>query len=107
MDSNIFIKKMWQEEYEVPLVYFDLSDDYYKLTNAIYANDQNVHIGVDIICCSDISRGIHDLLLSYYSVIYNLVTENMTIHQIINDELLFDIFKKEIQEQSGKKIILI
>ncbi|EGR4466867.1 hypothetical protein DDN65_17310, partial [Vibrio cholerae] len=94
-------------KYEVPLVYFDLSNDYYRLANAIYAEEHDVQIGVDFVRGRDISTYIHELLLSYYSVIYDLVIGKMTIDQIIKDELLFDVFKKEVQEQSGKKIISI
>lgn len=103
----IFKSDVARGKYEVPLVYFDLSNDYYKLTNTIYSEDYDVEIGVDIIRGRDISIAIHELLLSYYSVIYDLVTGKMTIDQIIRNELLFDVFKKEVQEQRGKKIISI
>lgn len=88
-------------------MYFDLSNDYYKLTNAIYDQEFNVGIGTDIVRGRDISISIHELLLSYYSVIHDLVMGKMTIDQIIKDELLFDVFKKEVQEQKGMKIISI
>lgn len=103
----IYRRDIARGKYEVPLVYFDLSNDYYRLTNAIYSEEVDVEIGADIIRGRDISISIHELLLSYYSVIYDLVTGKMTIDQIIRDKLLFDAFKKEVQEQSGKKIISI
>lgn len=103
----IFKSDVARGKYEVPLVYFDLSNDYYKLTNAIYDQEVNVGIGTDIVRGRDISISIHELLLSYYSVIYDLVMGKMTIDQIIKDELLFDVFKKEVQEQKGMKIISI
>jgi len=103
----IFRTDVARGKYEVPLVYFDLSNDYYKLTNAIYAEEHDVQIGIDIVRGRDISMCIHELLLSYCSVLYDLVVGKMTIDQIIRDELLFDVFKKEVQEQSGKKIISI
>lgn len=103
----IFRSDVARGKYEVPLVYFDLSNDYYLLTNAIYHEEHDVRIGVDIVRGRDISMPIHELLLSYYAVIYDLVIGKMTIDEIIRDELLFDVFKKEVQEQSGKKIISI
>ncbi|WP_447314941.1 hypothetical protein [Klebsiella michiganensis] len=103
----IFKSDIARGKYEVPLVYFDLSNDYYKLTNAIYDQEFNVGIGTDIVRGRDISISIHELLLSYYSVIHDLVMGKMTIDQIIKDELLFDVFKKEVQEQKGMKIISI
>ena len=66
-----------------------------------------MQIGVDIIRGRDISIHIHDILLSYYSVIWDLVTGKMNIDQVVRNELLFDVFKKEVQEQCGKKIISI
>ena len=103
----IFRSDVARGRYEVPLVYFDLSNDYYQLTNVIYAEEHDVKIGIDIIRGRDISMDIHEQIVSYYSVIYDLVVGNMTIDQIIKDELLFDVFKKEVQEQSGKQIISI
>ena len=94
-------------KYEVPLVYFDLSNDYYKLTNAIYREEPDVKIGVDILRGKDLDPECHDLLVSYYYLILDLVNGKMTMDQMIKDELLFDSFKKEVQEQQGKKVIVI
>lgn len=47
------------------------------------------------------------MLISYYYLILDLVNGKMTIDQIIKDELLFDSFKKEVQEQQGKKVIVV
>lgn len=94
-------------KYEVPLVYFDLSNDYYKLTNAIYNEEPDVKIGVDILRGKDLDPECHDLLVSYYYLILDLVTGKMTMDQIIKNELLFDSFKKEVQEQQGKKVIVV
>ncbi|WP_216596002.1 hypothetical protein [Catenovulum maritimum] len=94
-------------KYEVPLVYFDLSNDYYKLTNAIYREEPDVKIGVDILRGKDLDPECHDLLVSYYYLILDLVNGKMTMDQMIKDELLFDSFKKEVQEQQGKKVIVV
>ncbi|MDD5215036.1 MAG: hypothetical protein PHQ03_05805 [Methylococcales bacterium] len=94
-------------KYEVPLVYFDLRDDYYRLTNAIYAEDRSVIIGTDIIRGRDVDRECHDILLSYYSLVYELISGRLNINDLIRNELLFDSFTKEIQEQQDKKIIVV
>lgn len=81
--------------YEIPLVYFDLANDYYKLTNAIYQEERdNVRIGVDILRGRDVSPEIHEWLQSYYDVVYNLVTGRLTLDALIRDELLLDAFKR-------------
>lgn len=105
--NYIFKSDLERGKYEVPLVYFDLSDDYYRLTDAIYKQKMDVRIGVDIVRGRDISIVIHDLLVSYYNLIYDLVVGKITINEIIKDEILSDAYKKEIQEQKGKKIISI
>ncbi|MCP1644856.1 hypothetical protein J2T41_004495 [Pseudomonas citronellolis] len=95
--------------YEIPLVYFDLANDYYKLTNAIYQEERdNVRIGVDILRGRDISPEIHEWLQSYYDVVYNLVTGRLTLDALIRDELLLDAFKKDVQEHTlGGDLIVV
>ena len=94
-------------KYEVPLIYFDLSNDYIKLTNAIYKEDLNIEIGYDIVRGYDISSEIHDLLISYYWLIYDLIDNKLNINQLVNNKLLMDVLLKERQEENGKKIIVI
>ncbi|MEX3954152.1 hypothetical protein AB4Y40_41600 [Paraburkholderia sp. EG287B] len=95
-------------KYEVPLVYFDLSNDYYRLANAIYNEERDVRIGVDLVRGRDISPECHDLLESYYWVVLNLVSGKLSLNNLIKDELLFDAFKKDVQEQNlSKKIVVL
>jgi hypothetical protein len=85
--------------YEIPLVYFDLSNDYYKLTNAIYREERDiVRVGVDILRGRDISPEIHDCLQSYYRLVYELVSGRLSLARLLRDELLLDAFKKDVQE---------
>lgn len=94
-------------KYEVPLIYFDLSNDYIKLTNAIYKEELDIEIGYDIVRGYDISSEIHDLLISYYWLIYELIDGKLNINQLVNNKLLMDVLLKERQEENGKKIIVI
>lgn len=96
-------------KYEIPLVYFDLENDYYKLTDAIYKEERdNVRIGIDIIRGRDISAECHDWLKSYYWAVHALVTGRLSVDQLVKDALLFDAFKKDIQEQSrGNDLIVL
>ncbi len=94
-------------KYEVPLVYFDLSNDYNKLTNAIYKEELDIEIGYDIVRGRDISSEIHDLLISYYHLIYSLLNGKITLNNLLQNNLFRDVYKKEIQEQEGKKILVI
>lgn len=93
--------------YEVPLIYFDLSNDFHKLANEIYSERLDVIIGIDFVRGHSVSPECHDLLVSYYWLVLELVTGKMTLDNLVQDELLFDAFKKEVQEQNlGKRIIV-
>lgn len=107
--TYIYREDIRRGRYEIPLVYFDLSNDYYKLTNAIYREERNnVQIGVDIIRGRDISEEIHDCLHSYYHLVYRLVRNQLTLEQLLRDELLLDAFKKDIQEHRlGGTLIIV
>jgi hypothetical protein len=93
--------------YEVPLVYFDLGNDFHNLANRIYAAKLDVAIGTDFVRGHTISPEIHELLVSYYWLVYDLVAGKMTIDQLVKDELLFDAFKKDVQEQQLHKQIIV
>jgi hypothetical protein len=94
--------------YEVPLVYFDLSNDFDKVANAVYADRRDIAVGRDLVRGQQLSRECHEILQSYYGVILALAEGRLHPDEIIKDELLFDAFKKDIQEQNlGKEIIVV
>lgn len=103
----IYRSDIARTRYEVPLIYFDLNNDYYKLANAIYREETNFVVGTDIVRGKDIDSECHDLLVSYYHLVSALVCGHMTMDELIKDEILFDSFKKEVHEQCGKKVLVI
>lgn len=62
----IYRSDVARAKYEVPLVYFDLCNDYYRLTDAIYKEEQDVVIGRDLVRGKDIDPSCHDELYSYW-----------------------------------------
>ena len=94
-------------KYEVPLVYFDLCNDYYQLANAIYREDRELLVGVDLVRGKDVDPALHDRLCSYWWLVERLVRGQMTIDQLCADESLFDAYKKELLEDMGSQIITI
>ncbi|MCK9606212.1 MAG: hypothetical protein M0R33_07140 [Methylomonas sp.] len=94
-------------KYEVPLVYFDLCNDYYQLANAIYLEDRELVVGVDLVRGKDVDPALHDRLCSYWWLVERLVRGQMTIDQLRADELLFDAYKKDLLEDMGSQIITI
>ncbi len=107
--NYIYRSDVRRGRYEIPLVYFDLSNDYYKLTNAIYREERDsVRIGVDILRGRDISPEIHDCLQSYYHLVYELVSGRLTLARLLRDELLLDAFKKDVQEHRlGGDLVIV
>lgn len=94
-------------KYEVPLVYFDLCNDYYQLANAIYKEDRELVVGVDLVRGKDVDPALHDRLCSYWWLVDRLVRGYMTVDELVNDELLSDAYKKDLLEEMGSKIISI
>ncbi|KEI05963.1 hypothetical protein IG390_15205 [Clostridium phage CWou-2020b] len=94
-------------KYEVPLVYFDLNNDFYTIANKIYADGLDVKIGVNFIRGKDIDIECHEMLLAFYPLVYELISGRMTIEKLIDNKLLFNTLKKEILEQNGNHIITI
>lgn len=94
-------------KYEVPLVYFDLCNDYYQLANAIYREDRELQVGVDLVRGKDVDPALHDRLCSYWWLVERLVRGQMTIDHLCANESLFDAYKKELLEDMGSQIITI
>lgn len=103
----IYRSDIRRAKYEVPLVYFDLCNDYYQLANAIYREDRDVVLGTDLVRGKDIDPAIHDQLCSYWWLVERLVRGYMTIDQLVKDDLLLDAHKKELFESSGSTIITL
>lgn len=94
-------------KYEVPLVYFDLCNDYYELANAIYREERSLEVGVDFVRGKDVDPALHDRLCSYWWLVEQLVRGRMTIDQLMKDDLLSDAYKKNVLEDTGSQIITI
>lgn len=94
-------------KYEVPLVYFDLCNDYYELANAIYREGRELRVGTDLIRGKDVDPALHDRLCSYWSLIDQIIRGNMKIDNLLIDESLLDAYTKELLENTGSKIITI
>ncbi|KAA0998597.1 hypothetical protein FVF58_44110 [Paraburkholderia panacisoli] len=98
---------MKSSRYEVPLVYFDLSGDFVKVANAIYKDCPGIVINQDLISGQFLSRECHEVLRSYYGVVLDLVKGKLRPDDIVRDEVLFDAFKKDVQEQNLHKEIIV
>lgn len=103
----VYRRDITRAKYEVPMVYFDLCNDYYKLTNAIYQAKQEVWIGVDIVRGKDVDPALHDILCSYWWLAEQLVRGKMTLQDLVRDDVLFDVYKKDLLESGGSMIVTI
>ena len=95
--ANVINRDVTRGKYEVPIVYFDLNDDYHDLTNAIYKENNGVVIGQDIVRGKEISPTIHDELISYYWLIYNIISGKENINNWFNKH-------KTIQKEIKKTV---
>jgi hypothetical protein len=94
--------------YETALVYFDLANDFDRVANAIRSRQPDVQVGSDLVHGRHVSPEVHERLQSYYPVVLALVQGNLRPDQIITDPLLFEAFKKDVQEQNfGSDIVTL
>ncbi|MFX1761499.1 hypothetical protein PWP93_02660 [Paraburkholderia sp. A1RI-2L] len=105
--SYIYKTDIARAKYEVPLVYFDLCNDYYRLTDAIYAEERDVAIGVDIVRGMDVDPALHDELCSHWWLADNLIRGRMALDDLVKNDLLFDAFKKDLLEHDSATVITI
>lgn len=62
-----------QDRYDVPIIYFDIENDYRKILNEIY-KDTKVNLEYDIIHPSEIDPQGYDEFLNYVDLVYAMVT---------------------------------
>ncbi|WP_455233223.1 hypothetical protein [Geopseudomonas aromaticivorans] len=103
----IYRSDVARAKYEVPLVYFDLCNDYYKLTNAIYQEQRDLQIGTDIVRGKDIDPAIHDALCSYWWLAERIVRGQMSINDLVTPAPLLDACQKDLLESAGGRIITL
>lgn len=103
----IYQSDIVRARYEVPLVYFDLCNDYYKLTDAIYAEKPDVAIGIDIVRGKDIDPALHDELCSHWRLAENLIRGRMDINDLMRNDLLCDAYKKDLLEGDNATVVTI
>lgn len=96
-----------RNKYEVPVVYFDLCNDYYTLANAMYREGRELMVGVDLVRGKDVDPALHDSLCSYWSLVNRLVRGHMTVEELVKDEPLSDAYNKDLLEAMGSLIITI
>jgi len=82
--NYVYRKDIARSKYEVPLVYFDLGNDFQDLANAIYREDRDIGIGYDFIRGADISFDIHEQLYSYYFLLKSILKGVFPIHNLLN-----------------------
>lgn len=96
----IYRKDIARSRYEIPLVYFDLKNDFQDLANAIYREERDIDIGYDFIRGSDINYDIHDQLYSYYYLLKEILIGKFPIEKLLDfNETLNTVTKMELQEQ--------
>lgn len=106
--NYIYAKDIARAKYEVPLVYFDLGNDFQNLANAIYREDKNIDIGYDFIRGADINIDIHEQLYSYYFLLKNVLQGAFPVQNLLNyNQILNTSIKLDIEESSNKEKMIL
>ncbi|MDC4560040.1 hypothetical protein QDR54_17675 [Acinetobacter baumannii] len=106
--NYVYRKDIARSKYEVPLVYFDLGNDFQDLANAIYRDDRNVDIGYDFIRGADINFDIHEQLYSYYFLLRSILKGIFPIQNLLNyDDILNVTTKLDLQEMSDSYVNIL
>lgn len=92
--------------YEVPIVYFDLNLDFYKVVDNLR---KSVRLDVDyeLIRGSDLSFDIHDKLVSYYYLIKDTFLGHFDIHRMLEDNLVLSSIKYDDAEINNHSSIIL
>lgn len=81
-----------QNRYDVPIVYFDIKKDYYKVLSKIY-KDTHVDMEYSIVHPNEIDPIGYDEFLNYVDLVYAMVNHKLTPRQLVrgaerNDDIL-------------------
>lgn len=102
--NYIYAKDIARAKYEVPLVYFDLGNDFQNLANAIYREDKDIDIGYDFIRGAAINVDIHEQLYSYYFLLKYILKGQFPVQNLLNyDQILKMSVKLDIEEAFNKE----
>lgn len=81
--DKYFGKDLIQNRYVVPIVYFDLNNDFRSVFMNTIANGYNGNVLYDLINAKDIDLDIYNEMLFFKDYIYALATNRLSIEQFI------------------------
>lgn len=85
-NGNSYIQKdLMNRTYEVPLVYFDMNNDFHKIVRRLQEHNSNIKIGIDFIDGKAISQNIYNELKSYMPLIKWVLSGRFSV-----DELFYE-----------------
>lgn len=103
----IYRSDILANRYEVPLVYFDLRNDFHELANAIHKDVPFIEVGRDIVRGKDIDPACHDELESYRWLVESLFDGRLSVDELARHTELADAYKKQVLEEAGALVITI
>lgn len=89
---NYVLPAIIQDRYDVPIIYFDIENDYHKILNRIY-KETNLNLEYDIIHPNEVDPRGYDEFLHYVDLVYAMVNgklhpEDLIIGANNSDDLL-------------------
>lgn len=81
------------DRYDVPIIYFDIENDYHKILNKIY-KDTHIDIEYDIIHPREVDPAGYDEFLHYVDLVYAMIDGRLSPEELVvgagrnDDELM-------------------
>ena len=72
------------DRYDVPIIYFDIENDYHKILNKIY-KDTHIDIEYDIIHPNEVDPAGYDEFLHYVDMVYAMIDGRLSLEDLVVD----------------------
>ncbi len=102
-----YVKPSTLAKYEIPVVYFDLKDNFMSLVmKTNYSNIDSTN-GLDYHRGRNISLEIHEKLKDYYHLIFRIISGKTDINTLAHNKEVLEAFIKDQKEIAGKQIVTL
>lgn len=100
-DYNYILKDIFKLRYEVPIVYFDINNDFELLINHLnhhkdFLIKNSIEVGRDIISARLLDSNIYSELCQYYELVIALVQGKLKPNELINFAKVNDVLKSSV-----------
>ena len=91
------------KRYEVPLVYFDLSNDFYRLKDEVHTRSRQGELHIDLerdfLHGKTIDSDVHDRLLYFAPLVTALIKGEITINSLVDVEAVTALIVSSLEKR--------